>query len=721
MPVPALPDPARQIPMPPPAVAAAIAGGVAVCWWFAGRTGPPPADTLRTESMWALAIAFAPTLAWLLAASGLGRLASSLLPRDVSPMERRLHRLALGTALLMALDALLGRLGLLASAGGAVAWGTTSILALAAVWPGGGPPLRAAEETRLPWWAGAAFAPALGTLLLASIAAPGWLWSSEFGGYDSLSYHLLLPREWFEAGTMSPLAHNAYSGLPSHVEASTLHLMAMLRDPLAAALPAQALQACLAGLAAATIAATARRRFGAAASILAAGAFLGTPWTVVTGSLAYNEAAVALMLAAGLSVALPHSGPPPSPPESRRRAATIGILAAGAVGAKATSIALCAAPLGVLLLVGTPRGRRLAATGIAAIAALPLLLPWLVHNTMAFGQPFFPLLVGVLGGGGWTADQISIFEAAHGPPTDAGLGGASVAVLNELLRHGLGPNPEPGEPWRPWWGLLWPLGVAAAAAAIAGGGLRRRTAWPLVGTLLAMLAFWILFTHWESRFLAPAAVPLSLLLAAAWPAPRDDERSGAGLGGAALVAAAWGLLPAAILLGERPLGDGAERVGAPAAATGQVAVVSGRLHQRLLRDPSLDRETRAEVLATAPVWTFVNDPTLSGRGGRILLVGESRAFYLDRPGEYASVWNRGRLSELVGAEPDDPDAWRRSLREQGFTLVLLDEGMIDRWRRDGWWDPLLDADAISAFRSVLVPLDRFPSGVELLEIPETRP
>lgn len=706
----------------PPVAVAAVAGGVAISWLLAGRTGPPPAAALRTELLWSLAVAYAPAAIWLIAACGLGRLARPLIPALPTRSEGHLVSLTVGVALLMAVDSLLGRIGLLTTAGGAVAWSVTATLALVAAWPR----RRSAEPTgvdapRLPWWAGLGLAPALGTMLIASLAAPGWLWSSEFGGYDSLSYHLLLPREWFELGAMAPLAHNAYSGLPSHVEASTLHLMALVRDPLHAALPAQALQACLAGLAAAILATTAKRLFGLAAAILAAGVFIGTPWTVVTGSLAYNEATVAAMFAAGLAVVLPMRPTPPAEHEQIRRVAiTVGILAAGAVAAKATSIALVALPLGVLLLKAAPRGRRLSAALLGSLAALPMLAPWLLQNTVEFGQPFFPLMAGVLGGGGWSPEQIAIFNTAHGPPAGAGAGGWVTAFVDELLRHGLGPNPTPGEPWRPWWGLLWPLGGLAGVAAIASGGRRRQIGIRLVGALLAMLAFWILFTHWESRFLAPAAVPLALLAAAAWPWASPHVPARSGIAAAVAVVVAWGLLPVAILLGERPLGDGPDRIGAPAAATGQVEAVSGRLHRRLLRDPSLDREARAAVLATAPIWTFVNEPTLTGRDGRAMLVGEARGFYLERPSEYASVWNRGRLSELVRAHPDDPDAWRRGLREAGISLVVLDEGMIERWRRDGWWDEALDAEAIAALRRVLVPLKRFPSGVELLEVRDRR-
>lgn len=707
---------------PLPAVAAAaIGGGLVVCGVLAGRTGPPPAESLRVEAAWSLALAYAPALAWLLAAIGLGRLAGGLLPRSGPPLERRIVAAAMGVSLLMALDALLGRLGLLTAAGGGVAWAIVAILIVAALLrrrPHGD----ASDGDAVRWWAGLALAPALGTLLIASLAAPGWLWSSEFGGYDVLSYHLQLPREWFEAGAMAPLDHNAYSGLPSHVEAATLHLMAMLGDPLAAALPAQALQACLAMLAAAAVATLAKRTFGSVGALLAAGVFIGTPWTVVTGSLAYNEATVSLMLAAGLLTVMPSACDADwrdrNASDVRRRAIVVGILAAGAVGAKATSVALVGVPLGVMLLVWTPRVHLLAAAAVGAAVGLALLSPWLVHNTNSFGQPFFPLLVGALGGGGWSPTQIEVFNAAHGPPPGAGPSGGLVAMFDELLRHGIGPNPIPGEPWRPWWGLLWPFGLVAAVVAIASGGERRRIAVPLAATVGLMLAFWLCFTHWESRFLAPAAVPLALLVAAAWPWPTRAAARRAGLLSTTIVVAAWGLLPPAILLRERPLGEGEARVGAPAAATGRVDIVSGRYHQAALRNAALDREARAALLSTAPIWTFVNDPLLTGRGGRVLLVGESRGFYLDRSAEYSSVWNRGRLSELVRVSPGDPDAWRRALREAEISLVILDEPMIERWRGDGWWDPALDAEAIDAFRTILQPLQRFPSGLELFAVRE---
>jgi hypothetical protein len=50
-----------------------------------------------------------------------------------------------------------------------------------------------------------AAAPALAVLLLAACCPPGTLWRSEALGFDVLSYHLQLPREWLAGGRLAPL------------------------------------------------------------------------------------------------------------------------------------------------------------------------------------------------------------------------------------------------------------------------------------------------------------------------------------------------------------------------------------------------------------------------------------------------------------------------------------------------------------------------------------
>lgn len=667
------------------------------------RTGPDAAPMV-VEALAAFAAGWLPAAAWLLYAFGVGRVVAPLVPREVSGPERTLVVAALGVGVAAWLDSLAGRLGILTAGGGVVAWGLVAGFGVPAVLAfirrGRAEGVRLAAS-----WSWLALVPALSVLLLASLAAPGWLWSSEFGGYDALSYHLQLPKEWLGIGAIAPLEHNAYSHLPNHLEASTLHLMAMLRDPLAAAIPAQSLEAMLAILVAGLVGATVRRLAGGTAGLVAAGVLLGLPWMIVCGSLAYDEMGMLLPLAAGLAILL-RDRAGEADREWRPRAITVGLLAATAVGAKASAVGLVAVPLGVLLVASLPPRCWLAAGLLGIAAAMPILAPWLLHNQLTAGQPFFPLLASVLGGGGWSAEQAAIFDAAH----HGELAGAA-AIVREWLLHGVGPAPAGGEPWRPQWSLLPILGIASLIV-LAGRPATRWLAWRLVASIAVMLAFWLLATHLKSRFLLPTAVPLAIAVGAAC-APLAEGAAARRL--LAVAVLAWGLVPIAIFLRERaPEGS---RFGSPAAATGQVAAVSGELHARLLRDPGRGREERAFILSTAPPWTFLNDPGLTGSEGRVLLVGESRAFYLRRAGEYAVVWNRGRLSRLVREHPADPERWRRELRDAGFDHVLLDRAMIDRWRRDGWWDPVLTAEAIESFADALRPLQRFPNGVELLAIP----
>ncbi len=683
-----------------------VAGFLAFAGFLASRTGPDTAFAV-VEPIAALLFGVLPALLWLAMAAGLAVPLSRLLPCWLQGTERVLASLALGVATAMWIDAVLGRLGLLTLGSGGVAWAVVALGAAMLL-----PTLRRVT-LRMPRleWRDLAFAPSLSTLAIAAIAAPGWLWSSEFGGYDALSYHLQLPKEWLALGAIEPLAYNVYSHLPSHVEASTLHLMAMLRDPLDAAIPAQCLQALFAAATAALLATTGRRLAGGGTltGFVAAGVFLGTPWIVVTGSLAYQETTVCLMLAAGLAIVLRHRFEGDGGDDAWPSAASIAValVAGGAVGAKATAIGFVALPLGLLLLASMPPRRWLPTTLLGCGVGILALAPWLWHNTIETGQPFFPLFAKFLGGGSWTDEQIAIFSAAHAPDASPWR-----AFLDEALLHGLGPAPVPGEPWRPQWSLLWPLGLAAIGTLLLQSA-RRPLGWRLALAVAAMLLFWASLTHLESRFLVPAAVPLALAIGLSV----SEVRTGIGRPLLALAVLLWSLVPVAIFLRERPVSEG-DRWGSPAAATGRVATLSGDLHIRLLRDPGLSREARGEVLESAPPWTFINDPALTGNDGKILLLGEARPFYLRRTGEYATVWDRGRLSQLVREHPEDPERWRRELAEAGFTLLLVDRNMIDRWRRDGWWDRGLDAETIDSLLKTLVPLRRFAYGLELFAIRE---
>ena len=157
--------------------------------------------------------------AWLLSAFGLGMFAKDkVFDRATDGLSLAF---AFGIAILLVVDQWLGTLGLLGGWRGVVAFGALVpgwIMALRLMlraWK-----LQPQDNVNTFWWW-----PALGaiaTLLIAASISPGVMWSTEFGGYDALEYHLQAPKEWMAAGAIRPLEFLAYSGMPNFVEGGFL-------------------------------------------------------------------------------------------------------------------------------------------------------------------------------------------------------------------------------------------------------------------------------------------------------------------------------------------------------------------------------------------------------------------------------------------------------------------------------------------------------------------
>ena len=326
-------------------------------------------------------------LAWLwwVAARGYGHW---LLPgsSDMGPV--------VGVVGLVFLDQCLGRLGLMDLTS---AWGLLALGLLG---------YRRTTPSSLGWpqmeWTWMLPLAVLGT---AALVPPGWLWDTEFGGYDVLSYHLALPADWWTLGRMGPLTTNAYSGLPGGAESAFLHLHALsggTHD--VTGLAAQMLCAILVIHTASLL-----HHKNAAAALV----FLMTPWVMVTGSMAYTEAFV-MLPACAMILHLRGS-------DGSEQACCLGLLAGGIALAKPSAALLLALPLAVLFFAAPNRRQpkpALLSIGIAIIVSMP----WLLDNTLSVGSPFFPLLTGIFGLGHWTEIQSANWEAAH-------TGGGSLAAL----------------------------------------------------------------------------------------------------------------------------------------------------------------------------------------------------------------------------------------------------------------------------------------------------
>ena len=676
-----------------------------------------------------------PALLWLVAAIALGDGFLALVGGGKDSNGIRLGlRGAVGAAILVILDTTLAGVHLLGRGDEAIAWAVlvlpigillARILRIL-------PSERTNHPPRLlpPGPVTLAWAIPIGVLLLAAVSTPGWLWATEFGGYDALSYHLQLPREWWFAGGLIETPHNAYGYLPGGVSAAFLHLMTLTGDPAQAAISCQILMVgitVLAALATGDLARTLveagtpsprRDRSGPAGS-LAGLALLSTPWVVVVGSLAYDEGMVILLAAAAASIIMNADRSPSSRPANLRIGALLGVLLGAAMLAKASSGVLVILPLAAVAATTIPRTRWwLIATTTAGMGIIAC-LPWLLRNASWTGNPFFPFATALFGQGSWTSEQVVRFAAAHGAadPITNLLGLGREFLLDDLL-GGL----SEGEPTRPQWWWLPMVGIGATFVLVVGPRSSRSTSRRLgtgllIGITVTLLA-WTFATHGKARFLLPVAP----LLAAA-----------TGVALARFLEPGKLRIPLIVLAWCAALAPGVmyatERNGDPSWGVAADDAYDGSLEARLLTDA--DPRTALERRRNASLAFVLED---LGPDARTLLIGIANPFHLpieDRFGEprrfqYTTVWARGPIEESFARDPDaNPEEAARNaiaeLRGSGFTHVLIAPTMLEIWFDSDWLDPDLETARVIALPGVagVRTVHVFPDGGMLLEIGDT--
>lgn len=600
--------------------------------------------------------------AYLAAAVGWGL---AFLPSMRSARHPRPLAIALGLAFMFTLTHLLGIAGMLRTA--PVAWLPVLLGLILLVWrrreladptPG--------NETLEPAARGmlACAAVALAVILIAAANPPGWLWDSEFGGYDALEYHLQLPNEWRRMGRVWPLEHNVYSFLPGYAEAAFLHVGLLFKS-----LPysAQFLHVGLALLAAWLIARAARAAGALRTGAIAAAVLVLTlPWTAVVASMPYNEMGVLAMFA-GAFIAASERDLSPS-----RRGIIVGLLVGVACGFKPSAIVL-AAPAAAIIMARASNPRQwFALFAWASLAGLAALAPWLLRNFLASANPVFPYLSSLFGPAHWTPEQFERFARGHR------FAGSMVDRLALLVLPDRHDPASPGRPvhrglLHPQWSIFFPIVLACLGAL---GVLRatRRAGATLAAALAAQIAAWLLFTHVQARFLLPAAV---IGAVAAGLACRGRS--------------AWAFLAATALLTASTLWRFAhERDGRPnAALLGGTDLFDGQI----VRD-EWARASPARRAELAPLLTpeACLNLTLGDQG--VYLLGDATPYYLRVRVIYHTTWDTSPLGRLMRDHPGDPAQWTRRLRNMGADYVLWNTREVDRLHRSGWYDPLVTNHAI---------------------------
>jgi hypothetical protein len=395
----------------------------------------------------------------------------------------------------------------------------------------------------------------LSTAALAATVMPGDLWKPlDPHPYDVTSYHLQVPREWYEAGRIVPLQNNVFSYFPFNVEMQFLLLMQVSGGPWRGMYCCQLLSVGYALLMLLAVAGTSDGDAGAesGAGVVAAAMVSCVPWVIMLAGTAYVESG--LMLYTALALAWVMRG-------LRAGSHWRAMLLAGAFAGLAAGVKITAVPMlvlgaaaGVAMLallsrvknenvikdgehgehgehgedkMGIERERfqqnRLSplsssvfsvfnsspwlGCGIFLVAAGVLVMPWLARNIVWAGNPLFPVAMHTLGRAHFSTEQVQRFVNAHSPtPSQRSLAARLAITWRDVLAN-----------WQYGY-LLLPAGIVAA-------WLRRRdpAAWVLVATAAFTFITWIGFTHLLSRFLVMLVPIAGLLLAEvrwrrAWPA-----------------------------------------------------------------------------------------------------------------------------------------------------------------------------------------------------------
>ena len=492
---------------------------------------------------------------------------------------------------------------------------------------------------RAPWaWLWLAATPIVGLVVVAAFAPPGLLWGDEPNAYDVLSYHLQIPREWYEASRIHRLDHNAFGYFPQGVETHFLLAMHLRGGPWAGMYLAQLMHAAMTLL-------TAAACFGAAAAVapreratVAGVAAIAVPWVALLAPVAYNEGGLLLFGALAIGWALRAV----MVEDLWRDVLLAAVMAGFACGAKLTAGPLLIVGLPLALVAGAaairPMPKVVLAAAVVAVVGLAVFAPWAARTyAWSGGNPVFPEANEVFRSDRFNAVQNQRWQVAHAPTqAQKSVGMRLRAARQQILAD-----------WRYGYVLL-SIGIAAMLLT-----RTRPETWFLATLVFVMCVFWLFFTHLQSRFFV-LAIPVAALLLS-----QLERRAFVTIAAVAVVAQCM-----------FTVGKVGEKL-APAAQ----ALRDNRAFAVDGLEPLLPDDVREVVIARAP----------------LELVGDAKAFFYATPGlRYRTVFD-------VKAGPNEPivEAWLGG-PPRPDAYILIDPGEIARLSRTYFAIPNLPPDAPGA-------------------------
>lgn len=468
-----------------------------------------------------------------------------------------------------------------------------------------------------------------GVVLLAAVALCGAVVPESF--FDALYYHAAFPAQYLRLGRIEVFPHAVHSAMPSHVNVCYLPLLAW-GGASTVKLGHFAFYCGVLGW----VGALARRIWGRPggpwgalilASVPGMGVMAGLG-SVDLGVTFFSTGCVVLTVA-GLAGEV-RRGP-------LLAAAFLAGVAAGSKYSALLFVLVWSAAVAVVLLLRRPR--RVALAG--ALAALVLFGGggWYLRNLIVLGNPLYPALAGATSAAARVAANLRTDSAPAGGWFEA------PRVLADVITEGrgMGAGAE-----------LWPGVILLAVGVVWALGRAGPSRWLAVLVVVAMLAWSrsILIVRYVYPVLALAAA-----LAGGMPV-RGFARRG------------WRRAMAALVL-----------VLAVVGAVRLLAVVD-LVHQQ----PWLFLRGRQDAMTflaervphnSAARWVSAHTPE---RGTRLLLLGETQAYYFARDHEPIGAYD---LHPLVGwaESAASAAALDARVRQLGFTHVILNAGELQRLNR----------------------------------------
>jgi hypothetical protein len=453
--------------------------------------------------------------------------------------------------------------------------------------------------------------------------------------YDLQAYHLLAPAQFLRSGSLAQIPWNFWTDTPMALQL-TVGMSLLVDSTGQVAKLLFTLVGCLLSIGTYELLRSAGRR----AALLGTLFVLCFPEFWVIQTFGIPDLAIAAFVVFG-TIWTAHA----LRDGSWRSTVLAGFAFGFAIGSKYQAVILTAWMLVAILAEASLRESRfLAPRRILRICAIGLLatlivLPWLVRNYVHHGNPVFPLMAGVWSTTEWSGEQAQRVNAE---------------TLGPSLRE-LSPTQR----------ILAPVGalLVSPSNGLFGTAL-------LLGALLALTV--------NNRDLQLVAI-LGLGGLVVW----GLIRPAAGFPLVRFNAASIVLLLAATgaVLGSELIPRGA----AIASVLGIVSFVIAMVHLHTiipavpsLVDPPLRLALQQVNIPSSAAFAYINE-RLDPSHDKVLLIGETRGFWLNVPFLGASPFNGPQLLEIFGTAPD-PAYWQARLEEIGITHLLVSDSELRRLR-----------------------------------------